>query len=74
MKKWSIRLVSSVILFLGGFLCGSYISFNRAVVQSYAIGFDQGYNSGLSDASIPGATVIGIGRDGKIKSRKINPK
>jgi hypothetical protein len=46
----------------------------KAVMESYQIGFDQGYSTGCSDASIPDAEVVEVGPDGKIISRRTNPK
>lgn len=69
MKTIGLILVGAVI----GYLVGVWQWRGMAVIESYQIGFDQGYNTGLSDASIPGAEVIGIGPDGKIQSRRKNP-
>lgn len=57
-----------------GYGVGAWQWRGMAVVESYAIGFDHGYVAGMSDGAIPGAEVIGVGPDGKITSRRINPR
>lgn len=55
-----------------GYGYGVYQWRGMAVIESYAIGYDQGYTCGLSDASIPGAEVIMM-QNGKIISKTKNP-
>jgi len=56
-----------------GYGYGVYQWRGMAVLESYAIGYDQGYVCGLSDASTPGAEVVQFSPDGKIISKTKNP-
>lgn len=73
MYSW-VKIVGLVLVGLvAGYVVGVYQWRGMAVIESYAIGYDQGYASGISDGSIPGAEVIGV-HNGKITSRRKNPE
>lgn len=59
-KRIAWRVTKIILLILVGYVIGIIHWGERAWVESYAIGFDQGYNTGISDASLPGAVVIGV--------------
>jgi hypothetical protein len=73
MKRWLLRLGLIGIGLIVGYGFGVYQWRGMAVIESYAIGFDQGYSTGVSDASIPGAEVVLVSPDGKIVEKRKNP-
>lgn len=60
MRQWILCIGCVGFGALLGYLGGAYQWYGMAVVESYVIGFDQGYANGLSDASIPGAKVVRV--------------
>lgn len=52
------------LLFCLFYLANSLIkqSYSTGLQDGYAIGFDQGYNTGVSDATTPGSQVIRVQR------------
>lgn len=56
-----------------GYGYGVYQWRGMAVLESYELGYNHGYMSGASDASIPGAEVVKVSPEGKIISKTKNP-
>lgn len=71
MKLLAGEAVLIVLSALIGYGVGVYQWRGMAVVESYSMGFDHGYASGISDASVPGSQVIIARPDGSSETRKI---